>query len=635
MTVGSAPDNDLVLPFAGVSRHHARLSRPATGLPRLLDLGSKNGLVAGGRRHDELGLQVGLPVQLGAALLELREVASDDVELALAVPARPRGAAGAAGAAPPSGTGTISGGLSDGSPAAALALVRELERGERGRPRGGRHGGVSGDPPAVLGDAGTLLERARGILAATTLALLRLGSAGAAFSVAAVAGAVPDESTAAQLAALATQLDRPRRGGRDGELRTVVEADGGATLIAGDPNGLVLVAMFPSAALRRSAWARELFDYLAARLCHADSLSRESRVNGRGKLEVLCFPPGMVLGPSPAMRGLLDHMRATVKSRLDVLLMGETGTGKELFARMVHASGVSARGPFVALNCAAIPGELLEAELFGVQARVATGVDPRPGLFVQAEGGTVFLDEIGEMEERLQAKLLRVLQEREVLPVGGSQPKKINVRVISASNRDLAHHVKNGRFRADLYYRLRGLQFHIPPLRERREDIPPLVLAFVERAATDYSKTVLGVSRRALELLMQHDWPGNVRELASEIERAVLLCPDGGALESEHVGAVRWSAEREDGEPAFEHYAPAVTTVARAPNQPTAPTAESTAAAGRSLQQNLDVYERAAVIAALRASHGNKAKAARELGVTRNGLAIKITRLGIEPHDWE
>jgi transcriptional regulator with PAS, ATPase and Fis domain len=319
----------------------------------------------------------------------------------------------------------------------------------------------------------------------------------------------------------------------------------------------------------------------------------------------------MLLGTSAAFQALLPQIEAIVRSDFNVLLHGETGTGKEVFARLIHGSGRQERGRLVAINCAAIPAELLEAELFGVAARVATNVDPRQGLFVQAHGGTLFLDEVGELPERLQAKLLRVLQEHEVMPLGASAPRKVDVRVIAASNRDLAQGVREGSFRPDLYFRLRGLELHLPPLRERKEDLPHLVLAFAGRAASKHRKRLRGVSRGALRLLLEHDWPGNVRELESEVERAVLLCPDGGLLQREHF-LIPGSPPPRNQEPR--------------PPVPATPEAGTTS---QSLQEQVEALERQAIFAALAAARGNKTAAARALGITRNGLAFKMKRLGI------
>jgi transcriptional regulator with PAS, ATPase and Fis domain len=369
---------------------------------------------------------------------------------------------------------------------------------------------------------------------------------------------------------------------------------------------LRLAALF---AAEPATWQRDFFVYLTEKLLPRGEIELDWAPPPPPAPELrLQFPPGMVVGSSTAFRNLLQQLAATVESDLNVLLTGETGTGKELFARLIHGSGPQANGRFVAINCAAIPAELLESELFGVAARVATGVDPRPGLFVQANGGTIFLDEIGEMPERLQAKLLRVLQEREVMPLGATSTRKIRVRVIAASNRDLTESVREGSFRADLYYRLRGLELHLPPLRERREDLPHFVLAFAGRAAAKYRKRLRGVSRGALAKLLEHDWPGNIRELENEVERAVLLCPDGGLLQKEHFGTVSRPRPIRTAEPPAEEIPPI----------------ES-----RSLQEQVDTLERQAILAALEAAKGNKTAAARRLGITRNGLALKLKRLGI------
>jgi len=362
------------------------------------------------------------------------------------------------------------------------------------------------------------------------------------------------------------------------------------TLFCARSAARLLIATFPSIA---EQWQVDLCEFVAAKVLSVPPAHEATDETGR-----LRIPPEMVIGDSPAMRALRTQLEATISTRLDVVLTGETGTGKELLARVIHDSGPTKNGPFVAINCAAIPAELLEAELFGVARRVATGVDPRPGRFQQANGGTILLDEIGELAAPLQAKLLRVLQEREVLPLGAAKPERIHVRVIAATNRDLLSLTRAGEFRSDLYYRLRGLQFHLPPLRERREDIPALVAAFAQRAATVHRRSIRGVSRKVVRLLMQHDWPGNIRELQREVERAVLLCSRGGVVQAEHLDL---PAAHED----------------------------ASIDGVLSLRQQIERAERDAIVAALRASNGNKSKAARLLGITRNGLALKLARLGI------
>jgi hypothetical protein len=209
----------------------------------------------------------------------------------------------------------------------------------------------------------------------------------------------------------------------------------------------------------------------------------DADVDARG----LVFPEGWVDGTSSAMASLYDQMRPLVRGDLPVLIVGETGTGKELIARMLHASSPRGQGPFVAVNCAAIPGELLEAEMFGIVKGAATGVTERPGKFRLAHGGTLFLDEIGDMSLDLQAKLLRALQEKEVQPVGSNAPVPVDIRVLAATNSDLGSRIEAGRFRRDLYHRLAGYRLRVPPLRERPEDVPALVTSFLRSFSCEAS----------------------------------------------------------------------------------------------------------------------------------------------------
>lgn len=227
---------------------------------------------------------------------------------------------------------------------------------------------------------------------------------------------------------------------------------------------------------------------------------------------------------SPQMEGLLRQARLVAQSDASVLINGASGTGKELLARAIHRASKRADAPFVAVNCAAIPENLLESELFGHRKGSFTGaVYDHKGLFQSAEGGTVFLDEIGDMPSALQAKLLRALQEREVRPVGSAQPVSIDVRIISATHRDLEERVKSGEFREDLYYRLNVVSLNIPPLAERREDIAPLAKHFLTDVAERYGKDVKTFAPDALEMLISAPWPGNVRQLHNVVEQSVAL----------------------------------------------------------------------------------------------------------------
>ncbi|HEX4954082.1 MAG TPA: sigma 54-interacting transcriptional regulator [Thermoanaerobaculia bacterium] len=245
-----------------------------------------------------------------------------------------------------------------------------------------------------------------------------------------------------------------------------------------------------------------------------------------------CLPPGFLPGRSAPMVALFQRLAALAPSDLPLLIVGETGVGKEGVARTAHAGSRRARGPFVALNCAAIPGELLEAELFGIRSGVATGVAARGGRILDARGGTLFLDEVAELPLGLQAKLLRLLQEREVQPVGG-QAQPVDLRVVAATNGDLDHLLEAGRFRPDLYYRLAGSLLRVPPLRERAEDLPELIAHFLRRFGRDMGRTVRGVSEGALRRLRAYSWPGNVRELENEMRRLACWCRSNEVITEE------------------------------------------------------------------------------------------------------
>jgi two-component system NtrC family response regulator len=307
-------------------------------------------------------------------------------------------------------------------------------------------------------------------------------------------------------------------------------------------------------------------------------------------------------GDSPAIQSVYAQMAPLVRGDLPVLVLGETGVGKECVARILHLSSARRSGPFMAINCAAIPADLLEAELFGIGKGVATGVVERKGRFQMAEGGTLFLDEIGEMPPPLQTKLLRALQQKEVQPVGGAAVS-VDIRVVAATNSDLHRRMEEGAFRRDLYYRVAGYALRVPPLRERREDVPALVEAFVRAHASDAGKRIRGITVRTLRALREYGWPGNVRELEHEVRRLVYLSPDGQPLESGMLSP--------------HILAP----------PPAAPEEES--APGLSLEANLDRLERRLILEALARTGGNRSEAARLLGVSRNGLALKMERLGI------
>ncbi len=232
---------------------------------------------------------------------------------------------------------------------------------------------------------------------------------------------------------------------------------------------------------------------------------------------------GKILGRSPAMQQLFQKVRRAARTDATVLLEGESGTGKELFARALHAESPRSTGPFLAVNCGAIPGELLESELFGHARGAFTGAHrERKGYFEAASGGTLLLDEIGEMEPRLQVRLLRVLQEGQITPVGETRPRPVDVRIVAATNKNLRDEVRAGTFRGDLYYRLHVVHFQIPPLRERREDILLLASAFLQQYAKRYGKDFQDIDPEGALILQRYEYPGNVRELENIIESAVV-----------------------------------------------------------------------------------------------------------------
>ena len=232
-----------------------------------------------------------------------------------------------------------------------------------------------------------------------------------------------------------------------------------------------------------------------------------------------------IIGKSPKLLSILDIVRQVAPTKATVLITGESGTGKELIANAIHYNSPRAKGPFIKVNCAALPETLLESELFGHEKGAFTGAyQTRIGRFEAADGGTLFLDEIGTLGSAVQVKLLRVLQEREFERVGGTKTIKVDVRLITATNTDLSTAVKEGRFREDLFWRINVVRINMPPLRERREDIPLLVHHFIRKFAAENSRPIKGISEEALQVLLHYDFPGNVRELENIIESAVVLC---------------------------------------------------------------------------------------------------------------
>jgi len=349
-----------------------------------------------------------------------------------------------------------------------------------------------------------------------------------------------------------------------------------------------------SEAARRDAAARETAARLEAQVA---TLTREleARVGHR-----------RVVGHSRPWQEVLAQAARVAKTETTVLLTGESGTGKEVIARFVHHASRRSGGPFVAINCAALPDQLLESELFGYERGAFTGaVGSKPGRIEQANTGVLFLDEVGEMAPTVQAKLLRVLEEREFLRLGGTRLQRADIRVIAATNRDLHAAMKRGEFREDLYYRLGVFEISLPPLRERVEDVLELADAFLREIGETVGRPAAGIERDAKDQLMAYRWPGNVRELRNAIERAVILA-DGGFIRSEHLPV---SATRTDDAPDS--------------------TGERLPAGG----VNLDALERSLVIKALAQARHNKTRAAKLLGLTRAQLYSRIDKYGLAETD--
>src|SRR5882672_7668413 len=324
---------------------------------------------------------------------------------------------------------------------------------------------------------------------------------------------------------------------------------------------------------------------------HAERL--ESRI--RTLTEASERQPGAfpVIGQSPEWRQVLRKAAQVALTDTTVFLQGESGTGKEVIARFIHRASPRKHGPFVAINCAALPDQLLESELFGYERGAFTGAhQAKAGQIELASAGVLFLDEVSEMSPMAQAKLLRVLQEREFRRLGGTWPVKANVRVIAASNRDLQGAVAEGRFREDLFYRLQVFDIRLPPLRERRGDIPLLTDAFLQEFTHATGCSSAGLTPDALDLLLRHEWPGNVRELHNALERAAILC-EGGLITREHL-SLR-------------------STNVITPHRP----------------HNLSDGERRTIEQVLYESGWNKAKAARTLGITRTQLYCRLRKYGL------
>lgn len=307
------------------------------------------------------------------------------------------------------------------------------------------------------------------------------------------------------------------------------------------------------------------------------------------------FSPSDILGRSSAIRDILAKIEKMAHTSAGVLITGETGTGKELVAKALHYNSSRADKPFVAINCSAVPEQIFESEIFGIEKGVATGVDKRIGKIEQAHEGTLFLDEIGDMPIACQAKMLRAIEEQQVERVGGRKAIPVDVRIIAATNKELKQEAQEGRFRADLFYRLNILSLHVPPLRDRKNDVQLLATHFLDISAKKLGKQPMTFTPEAMHALTAHSWPGNVRELENEVERAVILAM-GLTIGTEDLSEyLRAKGDTRDDQ------------------------------GGLSVKGN----EKALIRKALADADGNKSKAARLLDISREGLRKKMKRLGL------
>ncbi len=377
-----------------------------------------------------------------------------------------------------------------------------------------------------------------------------------------------------------------------------------------DPAGIVVITAFGEVTSAVAAMRAGAADYLTKplnfeellvvldRVFEGQELAREMR-QLRTRVRDRVAPHNMI-GDSPPMQRIFEVIDQVAHSKASVLITGESGTGKELVANAIHQRSGRAGGPFVKLHCAALAETLLESELFGHERGSFTGaVARKDGRFLLADGGTLFLDEIGEISSALQVKLLRFLQEHEFERVGGTQTIRVDVRIIAATNRNLQDEIAKGRFREDLYYRLNVVSLEMPPLRDRRTDIPALVKFFLERYAAENAKAFEGCTSQAIDILTHYDWPGNVRELENAIERAVVLGP-GPLLEPKHLPPKIQPAPNPGGVPQI----------------PGATMAE---------------LERYAILETLKATAGSTSRAAEMLGISTRTIQYRLHEYNAAP----
>ncbi|MDY0062130.1 MAG: sigma 54-interacting transcriptional regulator [Myxococcota bacterium] len=609
ITLGRTDDNDLVLRDARISGHHARLVRRGEGY-LFEDLGSRNGSLIE-RRGVRTVARPGEPVAIGAGdKLLLGDLVMPVIIGILDTPA--------VGIGPDQGATVVARRrISEGED-----LLNELDRTTlRALFR-------------LLGDLGARSEPSE-VMARISQAAFERFAELCSLDVLMV---TPDGTFSPEFVRRKGD-DPPCEGLPSRTLLREAVTHGEVLLFApgaakpGGPPGTARAALVPllsgrdvigllhlqrragSFASEDGAWLSIVGMHTAASLVRAHRFQGLQRAEAdlrqeNSTLRAAAALPRPILGRSAALRASLDQLQRVAASSTSVLLLGETGTGKELAARFLHASSPRASQPFVAINVAAVPAPLLESELFGHRKGAFTGaVKDHRGMLEASDRGTVLLDEIGEMPADLQVKLLRVLQEQEVRPVGATRGLKVDLRVVAATNRDLKAEVQAGRFRQDLYYRLAVFPVVIPPLRERDEDIELLAEHFREVFCARHSTWVPGFTTESLQLLRRWSWPGNVRELENVVERAVILTPEGEPIGQEHLGALVGAPRRREAP----HPAPeAGETVGELPRG--------------SLREVLDQLEEQVIRRCLAENGENRTVAASLLGISRQALQAKLAR---------
>ncbi|AKT43463.1 sigma-54-dependent Fis family transcriptional regulator [Chondromyces crocatus] len=591
LSVGRQAPSDLLLVYQQVSRQHARFEQDESGWG-VRDLGSSNGLFFNGIRTERAQLREGDVLQIGPAQLTFTE--HERAEIAHAQPSL----------APE----TLELHRAD----RRLGLLVEVTRAI----------GAMGDPEELLG---RMLDAVLGVLGCDrALAALREGDEDAPLRqvLRTRAGATVEGEVVLSRPILDALLVRREavllRGGREPGASSP-PMEGASRSGMGTPlesGRRVLGFLYVDHWNQNAPFGSEDLDFLSAlgRLTAAALERAEQHQRALVMAEATGQSPhtgplAELIGQSPLLQRLKTQIvKFAQASGTNMLIHGESGTGKELVARALHAASARAERPFVAVNCAAIPETMIEGELFGyVQGAFMGAQRDKRGRFALAHRGTLFLDEIGDLSPMAQAKVLRVLQEGEVLPLGAEQPSLVDVRVIAATHKDLRKEAAEGRFREDLFFRLNVGDIAVPPLRERSEDLPLLAAAFLEPAALNLGKRLLGFSPAALAALHAYPWPGNVRELRNEVERAAIQA-EGAVIELDDLS-------------------PAVSRAALSPSSLT--TGMSLAARFAAL----DPMERSLVEEALVAARGNVAEAARLLGITRIMMVRRVDRFGLRSRD--